>query len=331
MDKKRISVIGSGSWGIALAMLLNKNGHDVKIWSYAQDEADLINNEKKCKFLPDITIPDGLKCYTSYEEAMKDAEIILVVTPSNVIRATMNNLKEYTNPNQIFVLCSKGIEADSQKIYTDVIRDVIPDVKVASLSGPSHAEEVSKFIPTVVTISSDDNETMHMLQDVFMNECFRVYTNSDMVGVELGGSLKNIIALSCGIAAGLGFGDNTIAALITRGLMEISRIGVNLGAKSETFYGLSGLGDLVVTCGSMHSRNRRCGILIGQGHSVDDARKEVGMVVEGIYAVDAAYALARKYHVYSPIIDEMYEIIHNGKSAKDATVALMTRDKKNEM
>lgn len=329
--KKNIAVIGSGSWGVALSMLLHKNGHNVKIWSYSEEEANLINNFQKCKFLPDVVVPSEIKCYTSFEEVMQNVEIVLIVTPSNVIRQTLNNIKPFANQEHIFILCSKGMEADTQKVYTEVIKEVLPMVKVSALSGPSHAEEVSKFIPTAVVISSEDEKVMYELQEVFMNECFRVYTNKDMLGVEMGGSLKNIIALACGIAIGLDYGDNTIAALITRGLLEISRLGIESGANGQTFYGLTGLGDLFVTCSSKHSRNRQCGILIGKGYSIEEAKKEVGMVVEGINAADGAYILARKYNVYTPIIDEMYEIIHNGKSAKDATEALMTRGKKDEM
>lgn len=331
MIKKNIAVIGSGSWGVALAMLLHRNGHNVKIWSFSKEEADLINNEKKCKFLPEITIPEGLVCYNTFEETMKDVELVLIVTPSNVIRQTLNNLKPFANESHTFILSSKGMEADTQKVYTEVIEEVLPCVKVAALSGPSHAEEVSMYTPTAVVIASEDEETRNELQEVFMNEVFRVYTNQDILGVEMGGSLKNIIALACGIAIGLGYGDNAIAALITRGLLEISRIGVSSGAQSQTFYGLTGLGDLFVTCSSNHSRNRRCGVLIGKGYSIEDAKKEVGMVVEGINAVDGAYVLARKYDVYTPIINEMYSIIHEGKSAQDATEALMTRGKKQEM
>lgn len=328
---KNIAIIGSGSWGVALGMLLNKNGHNVKMWSYDKEEARTINEERKCKFLPDITIPNNIKCYTDFDSAMKNTEIVLIVTPSDAIRTTLNNLKEYATENQVFVLCSKGMEADTQMVYTEVIKEILPKVRIAALSGPSHAEEVSTYTPTAVVISSEEPDIMYELQEVFMNECFRVYTNGDMLGVEMGGSLKNIIAFACGIAIGIGYGDNTIAALITRGLLEISRLGVSSGAMNQTFYGLAGLGDLFVTCSSKHSRNRQCGILIGKGYSIEDAKKEVGMVVEGINAVDGAYILARKYGVVTPIIDEMYDIIHNGKSAKDATTVLMTRGKKDEM
>lgn len=327
---EKIAVIGSGSWGVALAMLLHGNGHDVKIWSYSEEEAKIINEDKKCKFLPNIKIPEGLKCYTSLEETVKDTKIILIVTPSNVIRTTVNNMIPFINDEQIFVLCSKGMEKETQRVYTEVIKEICPNNMVSALSGPSHAEEVSEGIPTAVVISSEDDALSERLQGVFMNPRFRVYINDDLLGVEMGGSLKNIIALACGIANGLGYGDNTLAALITRGTVEISRLGVEAGAKRQTFYGLTGVGDLFVTCSSKHSRNRRAGILIGQGKSVEEAVKEVGMVVEGINAVEGAYILAQKHSVSTPIINEMYDIIHNGKTPQEATMNLMSRGKKTE-
>lgn len=327
---ENISVIGSGSWGVALAILLNNNGHKVKLWSYNADEAKMINEEKRCKFLPDVTLPEGLECYTDLKEAIQDTSIVLIVTPSNAIRTTLNNMKSFVTNNQVFVLCSKGMEKDTQKVYTEVIKEIFPDNKVSALSGPSHAEEVSLGVPTAVVISSEDDAISEHLQTVFMNQTFRVYINDDLTGVEMGGSLKNIIALACGIASGLGYGDNTVAALITRGIAEISRLGVEAGAKRQTFYGLTGVGDLFVTCSSMHSRNRKAGILIGQGKSVEEAVKEVGMVVEGINAVEGAYILAKKHSVSTPIIDEMYDIIHNSKSPEEATTNLMCRGKKTE-
>ena len=327
---EKIAVIGSGSWGVALAMLLHGNGHEVKIWSYSEEEAKIINEDKKCKFLPNVTIPEGLKCYTSLEETLKDTKIILIVTPSNVIRTTINNMLPFINDDQVFVLCSKGMEKETQRVYTEVIKEICPNNMVSALSGPSHAEEVSEGIPTAVVISSEDDALSEKLQGVFMNPRFRVYINDDLLGVEMGGSLKNIIALACGIASGLGYGDNTLAALITRGTVEISRLGVEAGAKRQTFYGLTGVGDLFVTCSSKHSRNRRAGILIGQGKTVEEAVKEVGMVVEGINAVEGAYILAQKHSVSTPIINEMYDIIHNGKTPQEATMNLMSRGKKTE-
>ena len=328
---KNVAVLGSGGWGVALSLVLNKNGHNVKLWSYSEDEKDLINIERKCKFLPNAEIPESIVCYTDYKAVLEGTDIVLVVTPSSAIRKVLSDIKELVTPNQTFVLCSKGMEASSQKIYTDVIKEILPNNKIAALSGPSHAEEVSMFIPTAVVIASEDENLSMELQDVFIHDLFRVYINDDMFGVEFGGSLKNIIALACGISIGLGYGDNAIAALITRGLLEISRLGTSLGAKNETFYGLTGLGDLFVTCSSKHSRNRRCGILIGQGKTVEEARAELGgMVVEGIEAVNGAYVLVEKYGIDAPIISEMYDIIHNGKSAKDAVDSLMKRGKKKE-
>lgn len=327
---KNIAIIGSGSWGVALALQLNKNGHHVKIWSYNHQEADIINNEHRCVFLPNVIIPNEIICYTNFEDTVENADIVLIVTPSNAIRNTLENLKEYTNENQVFVLCSKGMEPDTLMIFTDVIKEVLPHVHVAALSGPSHAEEVSAFIPTAIVVSSKEEELMNELQEVFMSEYLRVYTNSDITGVEVGGSLKNIIALACGISVGMGYGDNAIAALITRGLLEISRIGVGMGAKQDTFYGLTGLGDLFVTCSSNHSRNRKCGILLGQGKSLEQAKKEVGMVVEGVNAVFGAYTIARKLDLYTPIIDEMHAIITEGKDVKESVQSLMTRNRKSE-
>ena len=329
---KNVAILGSGGWGVALSLILNKNGHKVKIWSFTEEEKNIINNEKKCKFLPQAVIPDGVTCSNSYEEVINGADIIIIVTPSAAIRSTLGNIKDIVKEDQIIVLASKGIEAGTQKIYTDVIAEFFPNNKIACISGPSHAEEVSRYIPTCVVISSRDDALSHELQDVFMNEIFRVYINNDIVGVELGAALKNIIALAAGISAGMGFGDNTEAALITRGLLEIIRIGKAYGAENpETFYGLTGFGDLFVTCNSLNSRNRRCGTLIGQGHTVKEAVEMLGgMVVEGIVASDAAYELVKKYDIYAPIIEEMYEVIHHDKDVKEAVKALMQRSKKNE-
>lgn len=330
---KNIAIIGSGGWGVALSLILNKNGHNVKIWSFTEEEKDLININRRCKFLPEAEIPEGIICSNSYSEVIEGADIIIIVTPSQVIRSTMESIKTLINPSQTIVIASKGIEAGTQKVYSKVVEEILPSNKIAVISGPSHAEEVSKYIPTCVVVSSKDEDTSYMLQDVFMNEIFRVYINNDVVGVELGGALKNIIALASGICAGLGYGDNTQAALITRGLLEITRLGKAYGAQHhDTFYGLTGFGDLFVTCSSMNSRNRRCGILIGQGHKVEEAKQMLGgMVVEGITASDAAYELTQKYDVYAPIIEEMYKIIHEDKDPKDAVASLMQRSKKLEM
>ncbi len=330
---KNIAMIGSGGWGVALTLILNKNGHNVKLWAYSEEEKNLINNERRCKYLPEAVIPEGVTCSNSFSEVIEGADIIIIVTPSSAIRTTLNTIKDIVKENQIILLASKGIEAGTQKVYSQVIEEILPNNPVAVISGPSHAEEVSRFIPTCVVVSSKDDELSKELQDVFMNEIFRVYINNDIIGVELGGALKNIIALASGISEGMGFGDNSQAALITRGLLEIIRIGEAYGAKhSETFYGLTGFGDLFVTCGSLNSRNRRCGTLIGQGHTVKEARDMLGgMVVEGISASDAAYELVKKYNIKAPIIMEMYDIIHNDKSPKEAVAALMNRDKNYEL
>ncbi len=329
---KKIAMIGSGGWGVALSLILHRNGHNVKLWAYSEDEKNKINNEKKCKFLPEAIIPDEITCSNSFEEVISGTDIIIIVTPSSAIRTTLNSIKNVVKENQIIMLASKGIEPGSQKVYSQVIEEVFPNNPVAVISGPSHAEEVSKYIPTCVVISSKSEELSRELQDVFMNDIFRVYINNDIVGVELGGALKNIIALASGISAGLGYGDNTQAALITRGLLEITRIGMAHGALyDDTFYGLTGFGDLFVTCSSLNSRNRRCGTLIGEGHKVKEAIEMLGgMVVEGISASDAAYELVKKYDINAPIITEMYNIIHFDKSPQEAVNDLMSREKKEE-
>ena len=326
---KKISVIGSGSWGVALAIHLAKLGNEVKIWSFMQEEADLINNEKKCKFLPEITIPEGIVCTTSYEEAIKDTEIILHVTPSKFTRSTVREYKEYVT-DQTIVICTKGFEKESLSTLDDVIKEEIPDAKLAVLSGPSHAEEVSKGVPTAMVIAAEDLNTADDLRDVFMNENLRVYTSNDMKGVELGGALKNIIAFCAGVAAGIGLGDNTFAALITRGLCEMSRLGIALGGKHDTFYGLTGLGDLIVTCLSEHSRNRTAGKLMGEGKTLEEARAQIGMVIEGVDNIEVAYELSKKYNVDMPIVNAVYDMLYNDLSPKEGVTLLMTRDKKTE-
>ena len=326
---KNIAVIGSGSWGVALSIHLAKLGNKVKIWSFMLEEADLINNEKKCKFLPDVTIPEGIICTTSYEEAIKNSEIILHVTPSKFTRNTVKEYKEYVT-NQTIVICTKGFEKETLSTLDEVIKDEIPNVKLAVLSGPSHAEEVSKAVPTAMVIASEDEKIANELRDVFMNENLRVYTSTDVKGVELGGALKNIIAFCAGVAAGIGLGDNSFAALITRGLREIAILGTALGGKHDTFYGLTGLGDLIVTCLSEHSRNRTAGKLMGQGMSLEEAREKIGMVIEGVDNIEVAYELAKKHNVDMPIVNAVYNMLYNGLSPKEGVTILMTRDKKAE-
>lgn len=326
---KNIAIIGSGSWGVALGIHLAKLGNKVKIWSFMQEEADLINNERKCKFLPEVTLPEGIYCTTSYEEAIKESEIILHVTPSKFTRNTVKEYKKYVT-NQTIVICTKGFEKETLSSLDEVFKQEIPNLKLAVLSGPSHAEEVSKAVPTAMVIASENEKIANELRDIFMNENLRVYTSKDVKGVELGGALKNIIAFCAGVAAGIGLGDNSFAALITRGLCEISRLGVALGGKYETFYGLTGLGDLIVTCLSEHSRNRTAGKLMGQGKTLEEARNQIGMVIEGVDNIEVAYELAQKYDVDMPIVNAVYDMLYNNLSPKEGVIRLMTRDKKSE-
>ena len=327
---KKIAIIGSGSWGVALAIHLAKMGHLVKIWSYMEEEANLINKERKCKFLPEVTIPEGIVCTTSYQEAIKESEIILHVTPSKFTRSTVREYKAYVT-NQIVVICTKGFEKETLSTLDTVLKEEMPETRLAVLSGPSHAEEVSKAIPTAMVIAAEDKEDAKLLQDVFMNENLRVYTSDDMRGIELGGALKNIIAFCAGVAAEIGLGDNTFAALITRGLREIARLGTELGGQKETFYGLTGLGDLIVTCLSEHSRNRRAGKLIGQGKTLEETRAEIGMVIEGVDNIEVAYELSKKYHIEMPIVEAVYDMLYHHLDPKVAVNQLMTREKKDEM
>ncbi len=328
---KQIAVIGSGGWGTAIASLLARNGHRVTLWSYLQAESEALTRDRENKqFLPGIMLPDSISYTTSLEEAAKDAEVIVMVTPSRAVLATARALAPFVKEDTIVVSASKGLEQESQKRLSEVIAEAIPQAKVAVMSGPSHAEEVGRELPTTNVIASDDIMVSQFLQDIFMCETFRVYTGSDMVGVELGGALKNVIALCAGVTDGLGLGDNAKAALMTRGMAEITRLGVSMGADPLTFLGLSGVGDLIVTCTSMHSRNRRAGILIGQGKSPEAAVAEVKMVVEGFYTTEAAYLLAKKMGVEMPIVEQAYAVLFEGKDPKTAVMSLMVRDKKHE-
>ncbi len=326
---KKIAVIGSGSWGVALSIHLANMGHIVKIWSFLQEEADLINNEKKCKFLPEITIPENITCYTDFKETIQDTDVILHVTPSKFVRNILNQYKEYIT-NQSVVMCAKGFEKETLYTLDQIIEEEIPNKKYAVLSGPSHAEEVSKQIPTAMVVASKDEDLQEEICSIFMNEKMRIYTSSDVKGVELGGALKNIIAFCAGVASELGLGDNSFAALITRGLTEISRLGIKLGGKQETFYGLTGLGDLIVTCLSEHSRNRRAGKLIGSGKTVEETREIVGMTIESIDNIEVAYELSKIHKVDMPIVHTVYDVLYNGLNPKEAVNILMTRDKKSE-
>ena len=327
---KKVTIIGSGSWGIALAIHLAKMGHKVKVWSFAKEEADLINNERKCKFLPNVNLPEGIECVLDYKEAIEGSEIILHVTPSKFTRSTVKEYKQYVT-NQPIIICSKGFEKETLLPLDEVIRQEMPNAKIGVLSGPSHAEEVSIGIPTVMVIASEDDEILYDIQNEFMTPEFRIYTSHDIRGVEIGGAFKNIIAFCAGVAAGINLGDNSFAALITRGLGEIARLGIALGAEKDTLYGLSGLGDLIVTCLSEHSRNRRAGILIGQGKSLEETLEEVKMVVEGITATEVAYEVSKKLNVDMPITSAIYSILHSNLNPNEVVIDLMMRNKTHEM
>lgn len=326
---KNIAIIGSGSWGVALGMHLARLGNHIKIWSFSEEEANMINKEKKCKFLPQITILDNIKCYTSYEEALEGTDYILHVTPSKFTRNILREYKPFIK-NQPIIMCSKGFEKDTLYTLDEIIKEELPNQKYGILSGPTHAEEVSVAIPTALVVASEDEEVLEKVQDLFMCETMRVYTCTDVKGVELGGALKNIIAFCAGIAAELKLGDNSFAALITRGLTEINRLGTKLGANKDTFYGLTGLGDLIVTCLSEHSRNRRAGRLIGAGKTIEETRKEVGMTIESIDNIEVAYELAKRNKVEMPIVNAVYDVLYNHLDPKEAVTMLMTREKKAE-
>lgn len=330
----KISVIGSGGWGIALTILLHKNGHDLTIWSFDKKEAEELKKTRQNKTkLPNILLPEDVKVTDDLREAVDDKDILILAVPSKAIRSVSKSLKNIIKDNQIIVNVAKGLEEDTLKTMTDIIEEELKDKnpKVAVLSGPSHAEEVGKGIPTTCVVSAHNKELTLYLQNIFMNPSFRVYTSPDMLGVEIGGALKNVIALAAGIADGLNYGDNTKAALITRGIKEISSLGVAMGGEQSTFYGLTGLGDLIVTCASMHSRNRKAGILLGQGKTLDEAIKEVNMVVEGVYSAKSALMAAKKYNVEIPIIEQVNAVLFENKNAAEAVNELMIRDKKLEI
>ena len=330
----KISVIGSGGWGIALTILLYKNGHDLTIWSFDKREAEELKTTRENKTkLPNILLPEDIKVTDNLKEAVDNKDVLILAVPSKAIRSVSKSLKDIIKDNQIIVNVAKGLEEDTLKTMTDIIEEELKGKKpqVAVLSGPSHAEEVGKGIPTTCVVSAHNKELTLYLQNIFMNPSFRVYTSPDMVGVEIGGALKNVIALAAGIADGLNYGDNTKAALITRGIKEISLLGVAMGGEQSTFYGLTGLGDLIVTCASMHSRNRRAGILLGQGKTLDEAIKEVNMVVEGVYSAKSALMAAKKYNVEIPIIEQVNAVLFENKNAAEAVNELMIRDKKLEI
>ena len=326
---KNIAIIGSGTWGVALAIHLSKKGNKIKIWSFSEEEANTLNTERKCKFLPEAVIDENITCYTDMKTVIDGSDIILHVTPSKFVRETIKKYEKYVT-NQPVIMCSKGFEADTLCTLSQVIEQEMPNVKYGIFSGPSHAEEVSLGIPTAIVIASKDVDIQDMVQQLFMNEKMRVYTSDDVTGVELGGALKNIIAFCAGIATEINLGDNTFAALVSRGLVELTRLGMAMGGKHDTFYGLSGLGDLIVTCMSEHSRNRRSGRLIGKGYTIEEAKKEIGMVIESIDNIEVAYKLSKKYNIEMPIVNAVYDILYNGLEPSKAVTILMTRDKKSE-
>ena len=325
------SVIGAGSWGTALARTLARNGHNVTVWSIMEDEIKMLSEKREHELkLPGVKLPESIVFTTDLELAIKGKDMLVLAVPSPFTRSTSKSMAPFVEQDQLIVNVAKGIEDVTYMTLTDIIEQEIPQATVAVLSGPSHAEEVGRGIPTTIVVGARTKETAEYIQNIFMSDVFRVYISPDVLGIELGAALKNVVALAAGIADGLGYGDNTKAALITRGITEIARLGTAMGGKFETFCGLSGIGDLIVTCASMHSRNRRAGILIGQGKSMEEAMAEVKMVVEGVYSAKAAKELAAKYHVELPIIEQVNEVLFDGKSAAAAVKDLMIRDKKIE-
>ncbi len=327
----KASVIGAGSWGIALALLLHNNGHEVTVWSILEDEIAMLQNDREHKTkLPGVKLPQEMIFTTDLQSAVVDKGFLVLAVPSSFTRGTAKKMASYVIDHQIIVDVAKGIEEDTLMTLSAQISQEIPQADVAVLSGPSHAEEVGRGLPTTVVVGAHTEKTAKYLQEMFASEVFRVYTSPDMLGVELGGALKNVIALAAGIADGMGYGDNTKAALITRGIAEIARLGVAMGGAIETFSGLAGIGDLIVTCASVHSRNRKAGYLMGQGKSMKEAMDEVQMVVEGVYSAKAGKKLGEKYGVALPIIDKVNEILFEGKDPKEAVNELMLRDSKAE-
>ena len=325
----KIAVIGSGSWGTAMALHMAGSGNQVYMWSWIQEETDRLNRDRENKeFLPGISFPDNVICTHNMQECIEGAEVVITAVPSPATRTTAKEMSQYVANGQKLVNISKGLEGELR--LSEVYKSEIPQADISVLSGPSHAEEVSRGIPTTVVVASDNEETAKYLQAIFSTDTFRVYTSDDVIGVELGGALKNVIALCAGISDGLGYGDNTKAALITRGISELSRLGVAMGAKASTFAGLSGLGDLIVTGTSTLSRNHTAGELLGKGMKLDEVLKTVHMVVEGVNTATAAYELGKKYGVETPIIEQAYNVLYKNADPKDAVNTLMTRKHKSE-
>lgn len=336
MSNHSFSVLGAGTWGMALARMLALNGNDVTVWSAIGSEIDQMAASHSHPKLPGMVIPDSIRFTKELQAACTGRDFLLFAVPSVFVRNTARSAAPFVKDGQILIDVAKGIEPHTQMTMSEIILDEMhrvpghAGVRVVALSGPTHAEEVAVDLPTTIVAACADMDAAREVQDAMMNECFRVYTNDDVRGVEIGGALKNVIALATGIARGMGYGDNAKAALITRGIAEITRLGAAMGCRPETFSGLAGLGDLVVTCTSLHSRNLTCGMMLGQGVPRDEAVKRVGMVVEGIYAIDAAMELMEKYQVEMPIIRAANAIINEGADLRETVQALMLRDKKSE-
>lgn len=327
----KVSVIGAGSWGTALSKVLSTNGHQVTVWSLLPAEIEMLKEKREhVQKLPGVKLPEGISFTTDLEEAIRERELLVLAVPSVYTRRTARSMTPFVEQGQVIVNVAKGIEETSLKTLVEIVEEEIPQGTAAVLSGPSHAEEVGRGLPTTCVVGTHNRNTAEFIQNVFMNEVFRVYTSPDILGIELGGSLKNVIALAAGMADGLGYGDNTKAALITRGIAEISRLALAMGARAETLSGLTGIGDLIVTCASVHSRNRKAGMLIGQGRTMQEAMDEVQMVVEGVYSARAAVELAKKYQVPMPIIEQVNQVLFYDKPVKDAVQELMLRDRKAE-
>lgn len=327
----KVGVLGAGSWGTALSLLLYKNGHNVTVWSIDPAEVDMLQKEREHKSkLPGVMLPQDMKITNDLEEGMKEKDFLVLAVPSVFTRSTAKSMRAYIKPGQIIVDVAKGIEENTLLTLSEQIKEELPEADVAVLSGPSHAEEVGRCLPTTCVVGATTKETAEYLQQAFKNDFFRVYISPDILGIEIGGALKNVIALAAGMADGLGYGDNTKAALITRGIAEITRLGVKMGGHAETFSGLTGIGDLIVTCASVHSRNRRAGYLMGQGKSMKEAMDEVQMVVEGVYSAKAGYALGKKYGVSLPIIEQVNAILFDAKDPAEAVKSLMLRDGQTE-
>lgn len=332
MSNFNIGVLGAGSWGTALSMVLSSKNHRVNLWMRSEDQyRDMVRTCRNNKYLPGIDLPANLNYYMDLQAAISNVDAILIAVSSQSVREILGKIKPYLSNKEIIISSSKGLEKNTYLTMSQVVDDQLANKRFAVLSGPSHAEEVCKNMPTTVVVASKNKNTAELVQDIFITPNFRVYTNPDVMGVELGGALKNVIAFGAGIADGLGFGDNARAALITRGIREMSRLGRAMGANEATFAGLSGIGDLIVTCTSMHSRNRRAGILIGQGKNLEETLKEIGMVVEGITTTKVAYNLAQKHGVEMPITEEIYNVLYNNSDPEEAVTNLMTRNRKHEI